>query len=299
MFYHIEVDAIDGSREEISIVRFSMARSEEVLEESSHNRLLLNLCEICDIQSSADTCFECGATDYPESTPFSNVKCVRSWNSTADVQCVLHIGTPPMPTRVGCKRYGGYLRWPNVSRVVFTIRNADSDMDEWMDPDAYPPKHIDSFVLIYLPEADIEMEKAERRKQARAHSQAYHNIVKKAWNEGKTVTVVNAASLDTAVQNNLSFLDHAANGPHTKGESNAIDILRRRAIRAVITGNKPPEPICPVHFVTLEEYRAHVGEFEYVVDIENSGSRAVSSCPRDLCESIADEKRWVSSSLLL
>lgn len=221
--------------------------------------VLLSFCEILD--TFVCTCLV-GVEPDIDPLALTNIKCVRTWDSYRTVRFAWHITTPSIPVRTRC----GCLLWQDASRTVYTIYDANSALGWMTDMGDHAPEQFGSLAVIYKLRADLETSEIRCRERVEAHSTAFHQIIKNAWLKGKVTTVVNAASLD-ALRGNLSILDRRPNGPHALGES-AESILRRRATRAVMEGDIPPGPVSPVHFVTLEEYRAHVGEWEFALDTQ-------------------------------
>lgn len=227
----------------------------------------LRFCRIYDVDFS-DTCFHCQDSLSAETLALANLKCVRTWDYYRVAQCVCHFRSPTMPTTMPYGCCGEALRWPEASRITFTFSDSNKDLHHWINLRSYAPQRFDSMALIYQLEQGRATDKSDRERRVErvnAHTYAFLTIVGKAWANKKTLTVVNAASLDDLPES-VSILDISPPGPHMEKES-AADFLRKKALRA-LTSLALPGPVCPVHFVTLEQYRAHVGEFEFAVDTE-------------------------------
>lgn len=268
LFFRVETRMLDPRSDSLFALRSSRLRPEEsqLTVHAPSTRVLVGFSEICDIHGSLN-CFQCNVGPSFEPSIFAGIKYVRSWSDFGDVQCVLHIRAPsrPVVTRAECRCCGWFLQWPRVSKLVLTMRDIDRDLNHWLDWYRRLPEDVDSFTLMYRLEDGPATEKRQRSGQSSAHWPAFGRIVRTAWERRKAVTVVNAASLDS-LKDRLSTADLAPTEAQTQGKC-AIDILRERAI-AMVNGFVRAGPVCPVHFVTLEEYRAQVGELEYAIETQ-------------------------------
>lgn len=144
----------------------------------------------------------------------------------------------------------------------FTIRGIDVDsrLREWTYLESCAPDDFGALVLIYLLDAG-DGDPGPWTK----HWLAFSEVVLAAWRQKTSVTVVNAAILNELQGGRQLLRRSYLDGPAE--DESAEDVLRRWAFEAV-RSNERPGPVCPVHFITLEEYRAHVGEWEFVLDTE-------------------------------
>lgn len=245
-------------------------KADRLLEEH-RIRVLLALCDVFDMETEGSAC-ECEEdSDLARIDPrlFSNLKVYRIKNCDSEGLRVMYIKTPSTP-RFGCicRRW---LQWEDVSRVVFTIRHVDWSLEELLSEQESLPERFDSITIIYLPMTDVEYGSAWEEAY-KAHWHLFRRIVDMAWNKGKVITIVNASSLDTLEHDPL-HADVCFLGRHAKEDEVPEDALRGMAMAALAAEVLPidtPGPISPVQFVSLEEYRAHVGEADFATDTEMS-----------------------------
>lgn len=151
----------------------------------------------------------------------------------------------------------------SVSRVVFSIYVIGWHM---VDYTTALPESWDSLTIIYLPDVDVTVDVDDYRDWYPVqHWNEFQCVVRLARGKGKRVTVVNANSVTPLLDRiPIRTTSYACDPP--VGET-IEDRLRELAISAVDgMDNVPPGPVCPVHFITLEQYRDHVGEAEFAID---------------------------------
>lgn len=229
---------------------------------------LLALCDVFDIETEGSAC-ECEEdANLARIDPrlFSNLKVYRIKDCDGEALRVMYIKTPSTPTHSCiCHKW---LQWEDVSRVVLTLRHFDWSLEELLGGQERLPESFDSITMIYLPIKEADYGSAWKE-AFKAHWHVFRRIVDMAWNKGKVITIVNASSFDTLEHDPLG-IDVCQLGRHTKDED-PEDALRGVAMGALASELLPlsmPGPVCPVQFVTLEEYRAHVGEADFATDTE-------------------------------
>lgn len=265
MFYQVQSVMVTHEERAFFLESGNLLSVAKVMKEA---RVLLRFSEIGDADNIVE-CFPCEVKTTFDPHFFPAIKHVRTWDRLGALQCVHHLSTPPTVTRVitrcecGCR----WFQWPDVSRLVIMIRDTYELLSACSEMTSYVPQRVDSFVLIYLLDPQLSNEREwQSIERVAAHTRAFRTIITDAWKKGKAVTIVNAACLDDL--RNPSLLDDSPKRRHVPGES-TTDILRQMAVRAVMDDDMPPGPVCPVHFVTLGEYRDHVGELEYAIDTDD------------------------------
>lgn len=229
-------------------------------------RALLALCEIIDVslsgfsahdrQTAIEICF--GRQLLP------NIKALRTWEQDDDGHRTVHF----------IRRSERFFPWRDrVRELVFVVRKMTWRMEGPRGGDGLTNRLKDMVALnavtfIYLLEEDY-LTGAYCDTKARAHllsshERAFCKTVNAAWSKRMAVTVVNASSLNE-VDDDIDIFGQPSDGPRIANAS-AVDSLRKRVIAAVSPDYTQPGPVCPVHFVTLDEYRAHVGDEQYTID---------------------------------
>lgn len=219
--------------------------------------VLLTFCDILDTVSD-----EAALLDYLTVRSFdlqdlTNIKYFRSRYDERDGMRVLHVKSSSMAHSTASSY--SWLRSLDMTRIVFVIRDVRWDVSRRIDVYDEFPEHFDSLVFTYLPGPECT-DIVYRPDWYSSHWNALRDIIARTWERGKAVTIVNVDSLKDYEQWML---------PPTWGRT-VEDMLRRWGYGALdLYGPSiPPGPVCPVHFVTLEDYRAHVGEYEFAIDTE-------------------------------
>lgn len=233
--------------------------------------MLLALCEVLDVQAQPyEEHFHCDQETFQRGDLqiFANLKVYRS--ISGDALRVTHIKTPAKPNpRCMCLMW---LQWADISEDVFTFNRIDMTLCTLFEQQPNYER-CDSITVIYLPGAESLLDLWEAPEM---HWWTMKELIKEAWSRGTVVTIVNAVSLD-GCDEDLLDIEYCPNGRHQAKYEHPTSVLRRLALNAIRTFNSidpvdshftPPGPVCPVQFVTLEEYRAHVGEFRFALNTD-------------------------------
>lgn len=228
--------------------------------------VLLALCEVLHTEK-IDGCWNATASMKPfNPLLFSNVKVSRTWHDTGEGLRTMRIDAPSTP-RASCACYL-WLQWEHALSVTFTIHKVDGCMDDFGGLMRDIPKDFEALNFIYIPKSSDQyaLSATSSRYEDSDHWTGFCKLVRKAWECGSAVTVVNAASLD-GTEDAPAILGNDA--PDSLDIDSTEDILRWRVLQAITKdADVPPGPVCPVHFLTLEEYRAEVGQLEYAINTE-------------------------------
>lgn len=197
-----------------------------------------------------------------------NAKAFRTGSFIDDGQRVLHY-------QRATTNSSDHALWLGPEKVVVTVRKLLWDMEGYSHYQGTKndfPGLFGSLTIIYLIDAghvaSLQCVKESPALPVRLqhHWDAFCWYVRRAWRKRKVVTVVNATSLNDPIEN-LWIRRPSEEEPAE--QENTVDSLRRRAIANVSPDFMQPGPVCPVHFVTWEECRAHVGEGQYAIDVGN------------------------------
>lgn len=281
MFYHVV--AMGQADDHRFVLRSGRSFGWKELLDKARTNLLLRLCVIFE-EADSEFYFWSKWMGHACAWMWLSLKLVRARWSDGDIQTVMHVSRSATPTHRRDSCSDRCHTWRDVSRVVHTVSAFHWSPFNYFDLNldlARFPIQLNSVTWVYPLMADPSTG-YHSFTPADIHLMSFGDVVVNAWSRKKTVTVVNAASLDGR-SSDLEILrpvrgelirilseDDFRHEEYYQCEGlDAEEILRRVAILAATDhGYMAPGPVCPVHFVTLEEYRAQVGELEYVIDTE-------------------------------
>lgn len=201
--------------------------------------VLLALCEVLHTEKGE---YCCPSTIMESFNPrlFSNVKVFRTWSYTGEDLRTLHIQAPskPRPSCSCCM----WLEWNDVSSVAFTFYRVHGSMDDFGGLISNFPKNFGSLTFIYLPMAADRFRPFYPPYSLADHWIGVCQLVRKSWECGSAVIVVNVASLDDMAEDPAILDDDA---PEEFDSYSAEDSLRWRVLQP-----SPKTRMClPVRYV--------------------------------------------------